>query len=102
MLEMRTAATRIGDDGIELLRRKLVDLIPRQLLGQFPFAVMRMQRATAKLLGRRDNFAPIACKDLHSVVVDVAENKILSTAGQHGHTVLFLTNRRGDNRYEFR
>ena len=37
-----------------------IDLLAGQLLGQFPFAIMRVQRPAALLLGGGDYFAAIA------------------------------------------
>ena len=50
MLEVRAAAARVGDDGVELVGRELLDLLARQLLGQVPFAVVGVERAAAELL----------------------------------------------------
>ena len=47
MFQMRTAAGGVGDDGVELFRRKLIDVFAGEFLGEFPFAVVRVERAAA-------------------------------------------------------
>ena len=54
MLEVGAATTGVGDDGVELVWRELLKLLARELLGQFPFAVVRVKRAAAELLRGRD------------------------------------------------
>src|SRR5438132_11291491 len=95
---MRAATTGIGDDGIELVRRKLIELLSGQLLGQFPFAIVRMQRAATNLFGGRYDFAAVPRQHLNGVTVDVTENEVLSAPEQHRHAVLASTQRRGDRR----
>ena len=43
MFQMRTAARRVRDDGVELFRRELIDVPARQPLRHFPFAIVRVQ-----------------------------------------------------------
>ena len=52
VLEVGAAAAGVGDDGVELVRRELLKLLAGELLGQFPFAVVGVERAAAELLGR--------------------------------------------------
>ena len=51
MLEMRAAAAGVADDGVELFRRELIDVLARQFPRQAQFAVVRVQRAAAMLPG---------------------------------------------------
>src|SRR6185503_5082083 len=53
VLEVRTTAARVRDDGIEFFWRELVDVLTRQFLRQFPFAIVRVKRAAAMLFRRR-------------------------------------------------
>src|SRR4051812_31910716 len=73
MLQMRTATASVGDDRVELIRRKLIELFSGELLGQFPFAIVRVERAATKLFRRRDHFATVACQHFDRVAVDVAK-----------------------------
>ena len=50
VLEVRAAAAGVGDDGVELVRRELLELLAGELLGQVPFAVVGVERAAAVLL----------------------------------------------------
>lgn len=43
MFQMRTATGGIGNDGVKLFRRKLVNLFACESLCEFPFAVVRVQ-----------------------------------------------------------
>ena len=88
MLEVGAAAAGVGDDGVELVRRELLKLLARELLGHFPFAVMGVERAAAELLGRRDDFAAVAGEDFDGVAVDVAEDQVLGAADEHGDPIL--------------
>jgi hypothetical protein len=90
MLQMRTAAGGVADDGVKLLRRKLINALAGQLPGQLQFAVVRVQGAAAMLPGRRDDFAAVAGQDFRRVAVDIAEHQILRAAGQQGHAVFLL------------
>ena len=74
MLEMRAAAARVRDDSVELFRRKLVDVLSREPLRQLPFTVMRVERAAAVLIVRRDDFAAVLRQHLHRVAIHIAEN----------------------------
>ena len=74
MFQMRTATGRVRDDGVELFRRKLVDIFSRETLRHFPFAIVRVQRAAAILLRRRDNFATISRQNFYRIAVHIAEN----------------------------
>ena len=98
MFQMRTAAARVGNDGVELFRRKLIDVVARQFLGQFPFAVVGVKRAAAILLRRRDDFAAIARQHFDGVAIDIAEDQVLRATGQHGHAIALLADGRGDRR----
>ena len=96
MLQMRAATAGVRDDGVELLRRKLVDVLPREPLRQLPLAVVRVQRAAAMLLRRRHHLATIARQHLHCVAVHIAEDEILRAADEHRHAILLLTRSRCD------
>ena len=91
MLEVRTATGRVADDGVKFTRREQVDHHARLLLGHGPFAVMCMQRSTAALVTWRVNVATVLGQHLDGVAVDIAENKILRAASEHGHAITFLT-----------
>src|ERR1700716_4042855 len=88
MLEMRTAAGGVRYDRVELIGRKLVDLLSGQPLGEFPFAVVCVQGTAAKLLGGSDDFTAVARQDLNRVAVDIAENQILGATGQNCDPIL--------------
>lgn len=90
MFQMRTATRRVRDDGVELFRRKLVDVFSRQSLRHFPFAVVRVKRAAAILLRRRDDFATVSRENFHCVAVHVAEHEVLRATDEHRDTIFFL------------
>ena len=94
VLQVRAAAAGIGDDGVELVGRELVDLLARELLGEFPFAVVGVERTAAELLRRRDDFAAVARQHFHGVAVDVAEDQVLCAAGEHGDAIFLFAQRR--------
>ena len=87
VLEVGAAAAGVGDDGVELGGRKLVNVPAGEALGEFPFAVVRVQGAAAVLLGRGDDFAAVAREHLDGVHVHIAEDEVLRAAGEHGDTV---------------
>ena len=101
VLEMRAAAARIRDDGVELLRRELLDLFAGELLGHVPFAIVRVQGAATELLMGRKDFAPVAREHFHRVEVDVAEDQVLRAADQHGDAVTLASHCRRDRRNQF-
>src|SRR5258707_15676811 len=75
VLQMRPTTTRVSDDRVKLLWRKLLKLFSRKLLRQFPFTIMRVKRPAADLHRRRNHFATIPRQHLHGIAIDVAENK---------------------------
>ena len=48
-------------DGVEILRRKLIDALAREPLREFPFAVVRVKRTAALLLGGCATHTMTAC-----------------------------------------
>src|SRR6266404_4721796 len=74
MLQMRATTARISDDRVKLIRRKLIDLFSREFLCQFPFAVMRVQRTTARLVSRGDDLTAVARQHFHGIAIDVAKD----------------------------
>ena len=98
MLEMRAAAAGVRYDGVELLRRKPLDVSSGQLSRQFPFAVVPVKRAAAMLLGRGDDFAAVAGQHLNCVAVHIAEYQVLGAPRQDGHSISLRSRRRGHGR----
>src|SRR4051812_46751122 len=96
MFQMRTATACVGDDGIELVGWKLIDLPAGQVLRQFPFAIMRMERAAAGLVGRRNNFATIMRQHLGSIAIDVTVDEILRATGKQRDAVTPFAARRNE------
>ena len=80
--EVIAAAARVRDDGVELGRREEVDHPLGQRLGRIAFAVVGVERAAARLDGRRVDFAAVGQKDVRGVAVDVGEDEVLDAAGQ--------------------
>ena len=74
VLQVRAAAAGVRDDGVELFRRELVDVLSRETLRQLPFTVMRVERTAAVLIVRRDDFAAVLRQHLHRVAIHIAEN----------------------------
>src|SRR2546429_511970 len=87
MLQMRAAAGGVGDDCIKRLRRNLIDLLARELLGQRPFPVVGVQRTAAELASRSDNLATILRQNFGRVAIDIAEDQVLRAAGEQRDTV---------------
>src|SRR5262245_21192879 len=85
MLQMRATTPGIADNCVEILGRNQIDLPPRQALRQFPFTVVRLQRATARLIAGCKNLTTIPRQNLCRITVDVAKDQILCTAGQQGY-----------------
>ena len=83
MLEMGAATAGIGDDGVELVRRKLVELLACEALGKFPFPIVGVQGPAAVLFGRSNDFATVMGEHLDRIAVDVAEDKVLGAANKH-------------------
>src|SRR6267378_1476525 len=92
MLQMRTAAAGISDDRVKLLRRELVDLFSRELLSQFPFTIMRVQRTAARLVSRRDDLTAVAHQHFHGIAIDVAKDQVLGAAHKHRHAIFLSAN----------
>src|SRR5829696_6706046 len=80
VFKMRAATGCIGDDGVELFRRELIDLFAGQALREFPFAVVGVKRAAALLVWRRDDFAAVAGQGFGGVAIYVRENEVLRAA----------------------
>ena len=77
MLEVRTATSRVCNDGVKLLRRKLVELFASEFLGIFPIRrCVRGGGHPAKLFGRGDDFATVGSEHFYGVAVDIAEDDV--------------------------
>src|SRR5260370_21842120 len=98
MLQVRTAAAGISVDRVKLLRRELVDLFSRELLSQFPFTIMGVQRTAAYLVPVRDDLTAVARQDFHGIAIDVAKDQVLSAARKHRHAIFLRAHCRGDRR----
>ena len=95
MLQVRAAAAGVGNDGVVLPRRELVDVPARQPLGQLPFAVVGVQRSAAALVGGRDDLARVAGQHLDGVAIHTGEGQILGAAREHRDTVTTRSSRSG-------
>ena len=82
MFEMRSTSGCIGDDGVVMGGRKLVQIPPGQSSCGFQFTVMGMKGSAAMLIWRRVNFASILRQHLGGVPVDIAEDQVLGASGQ--------------------
>src|SRR5581483_8829054 len=102
MLEMRSAATGVGDDGVEAFRWKPVNLFARQVLRQFPLPVMRVQRSAAELFGGSNDLAAVARQHFHRIAIHIAKNEVLGTTREHGHPETSLACGRSDEWDQFR
>ena len=71
---MRTATARVGDNRVETVGRELIDILAGQALREFPFAIMRVQRATAVLVRGRMHFTTIAGEHLNRIAVHIAKD----------------------------
>ena len=80
VFQVRPAAGGVGDDGVVMLGRKLVDLPLGKGLRQAPLSVVRVQRTAAVLLRRRDDFTTVAGQDLDGVQIHIAEDQVLRAA----------------------
>ena len=93
MAEVITTATGVGDDRVELRRRKEIDHPLGQCLGRIDFAIVRVERAAAGLDGRGVHFATVGQEDVRGIAVDVGEDEILDAAREQGDAVLLLRRR---------
>src|SRR5919205_902037 len=83
MLQVRSTTRRVRDNRVELLRRDVLDLPPRQFARQFQFAVVRVQRSAATLIYRTYNLASVAREYFNRVPIHITENQILSASRKH-------------------
>src|SRR5215472_1837725 len=83
VLQMRAASARIGDNGIKLVGRKLVNVSACEFLSEFPFSVMCVKRAATGLGRWRHHLTAVVREHLHCVAVHMTENRVLCAAGQH-------------------
>jgi len=83
--QVRAAAAGVGDDRVESERVEEVELAAGEFASGVGVAVVRVERTAAGLDGGRVDFAAVGEKDVHSGAIDVGEDKVLHTAGQHGY-----------------
>ena len=100
MLEVGAAAAGVGDYGVEVFGRELIDLLSGEFAGGFPFTVMSVERAATMLLRRRDDFAAVLREHFDRVTIDVAENQVLGATRKHRDAILSSAMRRSDRSYE--
>jgi len=80
-LQRRSAAGGIGDEGVEIIGEKDVDIVARQGAGLVGEAGVKMERAAAVLSGWNDHFTAIPLQDTDSGLVQAGERHIRDTAG---------------------
>src|SRR5256885_2785732 len=62
-LEHGTAASCVGDDGVEVFAKKCGEILSSEIAGTIANARMRSQRAAAKLVLWDDHFAAVGGED---------------------------------------
>lgn len=77
MLEVGATTARVGYDGVELFWGELIDIPASKPLCQSPFAIVSMEGATAVLVSRSIDIAPILSENFDCVSIDIAVDKIL-------------------------
>src|SRR5579883_1497553 len=87
--QVGTAACRVDDDGVAVVRLEHVDIVSCQRTALFALAGVDVQRAAALLLYRRDDLAAICGQLANGGLVDVAEYLIHDAAADEADTIAF-------------
>ena len=82
LLQMRPAAAGVADDRIEPVDVVQIEIPPRQVAGEFQFAIVGVERPAAELHRRRDDFAAVGQQHVGRRAVDRAVQQILHAAGE--------------------
>ena len=91
------APGRICDDGVVAPFEKRVDIFARQTPGDVANSGVNMQRSTARLRGRNDDFAAIGLQHAHGSFIQSGKGDIGDTAGHERYAVAL----RADGREDF-
>ena len=76
-LKMRAAARGIGNDRIELIHIKRINLPAGELFRRPQLSVVRVQRAATILNARSVDFASVDEQDVNRIAIDFRKNNVL-------------------------
>src|SRR5579884_961621 len=85
--ERRATASRIDDDGIQVIGLEHVDVVTCQPAPALGLAAVDVERAAATLLGRSDYLAAIRRQHTHGGFIDIVEKLIHDAATDHAHAI---------------
>ena len=87
LLERRTAAAGVADDGVEAAVEDSVDIVAGEFAGVFLAAGVDVERAAAALGTGNVNFAAVFLEDANGGFVEARERDVLNATGEEGDLV---------------
>ena len=84
-LEHGTAASGVGDDGVEVFAEEMGEILSSEIAGTIANARMRSQRAAAKLVLWDDHFAAVGGEDADGGCVALRKSDVGYAAREEGN-----------------